>query len=657
MPRDLILGTAGHIDHGKTALVQALTGIDCDRLPEEKARGITIDIGFAHLDLGESRLGIVDVPGHERFIKNMLAGATGIDLVVLIVAADDSVMPQTREHLEILKLLGIPRGVIAITKADLVDDTTREVVALEVRELVKDSFLADAPIIATSAHTGQGLAELKAALREVCQLVASRERERPEEGTPVAHAPGSPNTAWFRLPIDRAFVVQGHGTVVTGSVTSGTVTVGDELDWHKGDGATERVRVRGLNNHGQSVGEAPRGQRAAVNLAGVPHEQVRRGQELATPGYLVPARVLTVRLSSVAAFRRPIKHRLPARLHVGTAEVMATVSLLDCDVIEPGKWGLAQLFLDEPVTTVWGQPFVLRDSSAEHTLGGGQVLQPAAVKIRRRHLDVLERVEQLWTENPETRVLLAAWFAGYHGFAAAELVRGAGLEPEQVEPVVGRLVTAGQLVELTPAHRRVLLHADRLAELEERVLHTLGVLHEQNPLMTTHDRQKALAQLEYVGDEALLQTVTERLLKAKKVVGDVRRIARADFKPKLSANQRKLKDRIVAAHAAAGLQPPEPKDFANQAAGNAGALKDIFEVAVAEGFLVRVTEEIFLHADADAAMRAKVVERLAVGPGATVAEIRDLLGITRKYAVPICEYLDRTGLTRRDGDLRVLVCG
>ena len=647
MPRDLILGTAGHIDHGKTALVKALTGIDCDRLPEEKARGITIDIGFAHLDLGEFRLGIVDVPGHERFVKNMLAGATGIDLVVLIVAADDSVMPQTREHLEILKLLGIKHGLIAITKADLVDDTTREVVALEVRELVKDSFLADAPIVATSANTGQGIEELKRAIADVCQALASGGRKPPVE-----------EAEWFRLPIDRSFVVQGHGTVVTGSVTAGTIRVGDELDWHTGDGAVERVRVRGLNNHGEPVEEVRRGQRAAVNLAGVPHERVRRGQELATPGYLVPGRVLTVRLFSSAEFRRPIKHRLPVRLHVGTTEVMATVSLLDCDQVEPGGWGLAQLFAEEPVTAVWGQPFVLRDSSAEHTLGGGQVLQPTAVKIRRRHVESLERIERLWADDPETRVQVAAWFAGFHGFVPADLVRGAGVAPGQVEPLVGKLLAAGRITELSlPPNRKLLVHAERLAELETRILGVLGVLHEQNPLMTTHDRPKVLAGLDYVGDDQLLQAVADRLVKAKKLVGDGRRIARADFKPKLSANQRKLKDKIVEAHATAGFQPPEPKEFANQAAGNAAALRDIFEVAVAEGFLVKVTDDIYLHADTDAEMRRRVTERLQNGPGATVAEIRDLLGTTRKFAVPICEYLDRAGVTKRDGDLRVLARG
>src|SRR5437763_918555 len=321
MARDLILGTAGHIDHGKTSLVKALTGIDCDRLPEEKARGITIDIGFARLDLGDFRLGIVDVPGHERFIKNMLAGATGIDLVVLIVAADDSVMPQTREHLEILRLLGLRHGAIALTKCDLVDETTREVVELEVRELVQGTFLENAPLVRTSAHTGEGIPELKAALADVCRQVKQRTGEE-----------------WFRMSIDRSFIVQGHGTVVTGSVTAGRLRVGDEVEWQP---RGEKVRVRSLQNHDRPVEEVHRGQRAAINLAGVHHEDVVRGQELATPGYLVPARTLTVRLHCLADAKRPIKHRAPVRFHLGPSEIMGLVSLLDCDSVAPGGWGLA----------------------------------------------------------------------------------------------------------------------------------------------------------------------------------------------------------------------------------------------------------------------------------------------------------------------------
>src|SRR5262245_41467303 len=635
MPRDLILGTAGHIDHGKTSLVKALTGIDCDRLPEEKARGITIDIGFATLDLGEYKLGIVDVPGHERFVKNMLAGATGIDLAVLVIAADDSIMPQTREHLEILKLLGLRHGLIALTKSDLVDDTTIEVVELEIRELVAGTFLENAPIVRTSAQTGQGIAELKEAIAEVCKKVEAKS-----------------GAEWFRLPIDRSFIVQGHGTVVTGSVTSGSVRVGDEVEWQP---RGEKVRVRSLQNHDKAVEEVHRGMRAAINLAGVHHEDVIRGQEVATPGYLEPSRVVTVRLHCLADMKKPIKHRSPVRFHVGTSEIMGQVSLLNCDAVAPGQWGLAQIFLEEPATCTWGQPFVIRGSSATVTLGGGQVLQPVAKKIRRRHLEILERVEKLWTGNAEERALTVAWFGGFSGFTQADLVRGANLAPQQALDLIDQLKREKKLVHIviSPA-RQVLLHADIIKELDQRILTAVGKLHEQFPLMTSHDRQKMQSQLDYIGDDQLVHAAVERLLKTKQLVGDLRRVARADFKPKLSANLRKLKDKVVTAYQEAQFQPPEPDSFAGQAGGNAANLKDLYDVCIAEGFLVHIVDQVYLHAEAEAAIRRRVTERLQTGQGATVAEIRDLLGTTRKYAVPLCEYLDRVGVTRRDGDLRVL---
>jgi selenocysteine-specific elongation factor len=634
MPRDLILGTAGHIDHGKTSLIKALTGIDCDRLPEEKKRGITIDIGFATLELGDFHLGIVDVPGHERFVKNMLAGATGIDLALLVIAADDSVMPQTREHLEILQLLGLHNGIISLTKCDLVDETTLEVVELEIRELVGHTFLKEAPIVRTSAHTGLGLEELRAAITDASKHV--------EQRTAVD---------WFRLPIDRSFIVQGHGTVITGSVNSGRVAVGDELEWQP---RGERVRVRGLQNHDKPVDEVHRGQRAAINLAGVHHEDVVRGQELATPGYLKPSRVLTVRLHCLPAARRAIKHRAPVRLHLGTAEILGVVSLLDDDSVKPGGWALAQLFLEEPATAVWGQPFVLRDPSATHTLGGGQVLQPVAKKVRRRHLEMLERIELLWKGDANARALAVAWFGGFGGFTVADLVRGANLPPDQATRLVGELKVQGKLVELqVGGARTLLLHADMVGELEERILQNLSRLHEQFPLMSWQDRQKLQSQLDYVGDESLVHATVNRLLERKLLVGDLKRIARADHKPKLSNSQRKLKDKMIAAYKEAGFQPPDAADFAAQAGGNAANLKDLFEVCVAEGYLVHVADGLYLHADAEADMRRRVLEKLKEQPGLTVAEIRDLLGTTRKYAVPFCEYLDRSGTTRREGDLRV----
>src|SRR5262249_34658278 len=325
------------------------------------------------------------------------------------------------------QLLGLRQGVIALTKVDLVDQTTREVVELEIRDLVRGTFLENAPILATSAQTGAGIPELKAALFEACQKVEERTGKQ-----------------WFRLAIDRSFIVQGHGTVVTGSVTSGGVAVGDEVEWlPRGN----KVRVRSLQNHDQPVQEVRRGMRAAVNLAGVHHEDVVRGQVIATPGYLVPSRVVTVRLHCLADMRRPIKHRMPVRFHIGTAEIMGTIALLDADAIEPGQWGLAQVFLDEPAMGAWGQPFVIRESSATQTLGGGQVLQPVARKIRRRHLEMLERIERLWTGDTRERALTVAWFGSFGGFTVPELVRGANIGPDEAIELVTHLKEQSELVE------------------------------------------------------------------------------------------------------------------------------------------------------------------------------------------------------------------
>jgi selenocysteine-specific elongation factor len=369
----------------------------------------------------------------------------------------------------------------------------------------------------------------------------------------------------------------------------------------------------------------------------------------------VPSRTLTLRLHCLADVKRPIKHRAPVRFHVGTAEVMGTVSLLDCDAVQPGAWALAQVFLDDPVMAVWGQPFVVRGSSATQTLGGGQILQPVAKKVRRRHLEMLERIEKLWSGDADERALTVAWFGGFGGFTPADLVRGANVGPDQARAVIERLTARGALVNVAlGSGRHLVLHADMIKELDERILTALSRLHEQFPLMTTHDRQKVQSQLDYVGDDTLVHAAVERLIAQKRVVGDLRRVARADFKPKLSANLRKLKDKVVAEYRQARFAPPEPSHFAGAAGGNAANLRDLFDVCVAEGYLVHVTGDVYLHSEVEAEMRRSVTERLATGAGLTVAEIRDLLGTSRKYAVPLCEYLDRVGVTRREGDLRLL---
>lgn len=640
MARQYILGTAGHIDHGKTSLVKALTGHDCDRLPEEKARGITIDIGFAHLDLPELRIGIVDVPGHERFIRNMLAGATGIDLALLIVAADDSVMPQTREHLEILKLLGISHGIIALTKADLADADHLESVKADIRHLVEGSFLEKAPIIPTSAHTGLGLPEVKEAIQAICSQV-EKTKDR----------------GFFRLGIDRAFVLQGHGAVVTGSVTSGNLQVGDEVEWLP---KAEMVRVRGLHHHDKPVQEISQGMRAAINLAGVRHEDLSRGQELATPGYLKPSRIVTVQLKALSSNAKPLRHRMPVRLHLGTSEVVGSLSLLDVDVANPGQMALAQVFTEEPVMGTWGQPFVIRDISATATLGGGKILQPFARKIRRRHLELLIQLEQLTQENQIQRAATALWFAGLEGLDPLALARDAGLTQDQTQELISQLITQSIAVKLPMGNGLIrVLHKQPIQAIEERILTELDKLHQQFPLMTTHDRNHVESHLSWMDAPELVHQVTDDLLRRKTLTGNHKRIGRADFAPKLSNSQRKLKDKIISAYHLGRFQPPDPSSFVAMAGGQAVNLKELLSVCVMEEELVKIGENLYIHSDSEKEMRSLVQQALeakvvAGTGGLTVSEIRDILGTSRKYAVPFCEYLDTSGLTTREGDFRFL---
>src|SRR4051812_18364843 len=335
--RDLVIGTAGHIDHGKTALVRALTGVDTDRLPAEKQRGITIDLGFAALELGEYHLALVDVPGHERFIRNMLAGATGLDLALLVVAADDSVMPQTREHLDILRLLGLTGGLVVLTKCDLAEPAWLALVEDDVRALVAGTFLEGKPIVRTSAATGQGIDALREELLTLCRTTPRR-----------------PDPGLFRMAIDRAFTVAGHGTVVTGTVASGRVSTGDDVQWHPEGRA---VRVRGIHRHDRPVDSVGRGTRAAINLVGVHHSEIHRGQEIGEPGFLEASRVLSVDLQVSRDAARPLRHRGRYRLHLGTAEVSVVLALLETNTLGSDGIGLAQLFLAEPVVAVHGQPF------------------------------------------------------------------------------------------------------------------------------------------------------------------------------------------------------------------------------------------------------------------------------------------------------------
>lgn len=636
MTTDLILGTAGHIDHGKTSLVRALTGVDTDRLPEEKQRGITIELGFAELTLGEYRLGIVDVPGHERFVRNMLAGATSTDLVLLVVAADESVKQQTREHLDILRLLQVETGVVALTKCDLPEPEWIELVEEEVRELLAGTSLADAPIVQTSAAAGTGLDELRRVLAAAAKMAAQSVRRR--------------SSGPFRMAIDRAFTIAGHGTVVTGSVLGGATRLGDELVVQPGE---IHVRVRGLQNHCRVVEQIRRGQRAAVNLAGVHHELLDRGHELASPGHLVPSRRLSVRIGLLDAAPRALKNRARVRVHVGTAELMARVSLLDRDQLDPGDWAEAQVFLGRPAVTSNGQPFVLRSESPVVTIGGGTVLDPNAPKLRRRHRPAIERLADLRSDDAVCRASAAVFFTGWRPWRPEDLVRTARVD--HVEDTCRQLIDAGELIELIVSPSRTIrIHKAVLAELFGRVEAALKKLHEEYPLQSMLDRSRLISRLAYLRDDALVGAVLGRMAEAARITLTERGVALAGCGPQLSAKDRQLLDEIVAIYGRCGYQPPTVRQVAAEVSRNRAAVPELIELAAADGRLTQISAQLYLDAALERQMRATLTERLSAGEGLTVSQIREILDTTRKYAVPLCEYLDRVGFTRREGDVRVL---
>lgn len=633
--RDLVLGTAGHIDHGKTALVRALTGVDTDRLPAEKQRGITIDLGFAALDLGEDRLALVDVPGHERFVRNMLAGATGLDLAMLVVAADDSVMPQTREHLEILKLLGLCGGLVVLTKCDLAEPAWLEMVEDDVRQLVAGSFLEGAPILRTSAQTGEGIETLKQTLSGLCR----------RSTTGVDLGP-------FRMAIDRSFTRAGLGTIVTGTVVSGQVAIGEDLQWLP-DGRT--VRVRGLHRHDRPVDRVGRGARAAINLTGVHHTEVVRGQELATPGYLVPSRVLSVSVVASPDAPRALRHRGRYRLHLGTAEVTATLALLGPNAVVAGEPALGQLFLAEPTVAVAGQPFVLREESPPATLGGGRIILAAGRRIRRRDAASIDRLARLRTGGPEERIQAAMASFGLNPWGELSLGRESAVPLASLAESLAALSRSGALVELAIGPRRTTrLTAEAAAELEDRVTRALGRLHAASPRQSTIRRAHVLAALPDLPSEALVSALLDRLLARGVIVGDARSIALKSFEPRLSHSERKLKAECAEAIRAGGFAPPDAADLIARAGARGPVVPELLAILVDEGRLVAVGAGLYLDLDAESLLRQKVTARLEDGSGLTMADLRDLLGTTRKYAVPIGEYLDRIGLTRREGDVRRL---
>jgi selenocysteine-specific elongation factor len=634
--KSIVIGTAGHIDHGKSALVRALTGTDPDRLKEEKARGITIDLGFAHLETGGAALAFVDVPGHERFVKNMLAGAGGIDAVMLVVAADESIMPQTREHFQICRLLHVPAGVIVLTKSDLADADMRELARMETRELVAGSFLADAPMVEVSARTGAGLEQLRAILADLARQVPGRHAEGPA-----------------RLPIDRVFSIKGFGTVVTGTLVSGTLDVEGELRVLPRDFG---VKVRGLQVHGASEHSAMAGRRVAVNLGGVDVSDLARGDTLVTPGTFEPSRRFDAMID-VLDDARALKHGARVRFHQGTTELLGRVAVAGgrgtpgVSEVPAGGSSFVRIRLEAPAVLTRGDRFILRAYSPSITIGGGVVLDPHPARGPIRSPAGLARFERLSRADSADEAVAA--FVDERqgaGLPVAALVARAGLMPRAAQETEARLSRAQRITRVGD----LLVAPSVLQALAEKLLGALNAHHASQPLSEGIPREEARARIFGRSAPAVFEHVLASLVAAQKIVARDR-LALAGHQLSLSPEEASAQAALEHVFLEAGLAPPDLATAAGTA-GVAPAVADrVSKLLLRQKTLVKVDTLLF-HTGALSALKEQVrALKGATSAHIDVAGFKERYGITRKYAIPLLEYLDRERITRRMGDRRVVL--
>lgn len=628
-----VIGTAGHVDHGKSTLVRALTGINPDRLKEEQAREMTIELGFAWASLpdGES-VGIVDVPGHRDFIENMLAGVGGIDAVLFVVAADEGVMPQTREHLAILDILQIPAGIITLTKCDLIDDPEwLEMVEADVRHAVKGTVLEDAPLVRVSARSGMGLDELK-------RLLAVMLKERPPR----------PDLGRPRLPIDRAFTISGFGTVVTGTLTDGQLSLGDEVEiLPRG----LRGRIRGLQGHKKKEESAVPGSRTAVNVSGIEVDQVRRGDVLVTPGKYEPSGRMDAWFRLLPDASTSIKHGDEVKLFLLASEEVARLRLLGKDELKPGEEGWLQLELREPVVAVRGDRFILRRPSPGETLGGGMIIDahPAG---RHKRFDgaVQERLENLLHGSPEDILLQASIASGPSGIK--EIVAKARLTPEQAATALRELLAKGLFIQLEPGtpdpgSELIIAAATRWETETKRAVKEVEQYHKAYPFRRGMPREELKSRLKYF-PARLFTAAMGQWARQSKLVENATAVALPGFKPKFNAQQQAQVDRLLAKFAENPFSTPSVKECQSEIG------EEMFNALLDQGLLVQVSPDVVFRKQDYDQMRKKVVEQINAAGSITVGQFRDLFNTSRKYALGLLEHLDAFGVTARNGDIRKL---
>jgi len=631
----VIVGTAGHIDHGKTALVKALTGIDADRLKEEKERGITIDIGFAHLTLDSTTtIGFIDVPGHEKFIKNMLAGVGGIDMVMLVIAAEESVMPQTREHLDICSLLHIKQGLTVLTKIDKVEPDMADLVEIEVREFLKGTFLERSPILRVSSQTRQGIPQVIETLREF-----------------VGKAGAKDSNDIFRLPVDRCFTMKGFGTVVTGTLIAGKVQKEEEVEILP---TGRKARVRGIQVHGDASNEALAGQRTALNLQGVDVADIQRGMVLTAPGLFKPASMLDCHLELLPSAANGIEMRKRIRFHVGTAELMGYVVLLGQDRLEPGESAFVQIRLEEPAFALPGDRFIIRQYSPMLTIGGGQILDAAPEKHRRSDKTVHDRLRIFKEGSADEQLMAIINDSGLKTVDLAELSARRGVVPARARDRIAALLKAGR-VRVLAENPLVVVAAKAFDDAAAAAAAAVQRFHETNPLVPGIGREELKARLFSDASILLFQSVLDKLVADKKIVLAQDLIHAFGRKVTLKADEEKMRDQLAQRFQSLGLEVPSPDELINSLKLDRNTARKIIQLMVKENALVKITEDMLIHRVAMDKLIADVRARKSKNPKIGVGEFKDLTGVSRKFAIPLLEYLDRQRVTRRVGDERMIL--
>lgn len=629
----IIMGTAGHIDHGKTTLIRALSGIDCDRLKDEKKRGITIELGFAFLDLPQGeRLGIVDVPGHEKFVKNMVAGAAGIDFVLLTVAADEGVMPQTREHMEICSLLGIDNGLVALTKTDSVDEELLELATEDLRDFLSGTFLADAPVIPVSAHTGEGIDRLRSALQDKIRTLG--EKDKPDI---------------FRLPVDRVFTMRGHGTVVTGTLTSGEVHLGDTLQVHPGE---QRCKVRRIQVHGQSEEKVSAGRRTALNLAGLEVDDLQRGDTLAHPERLFPETAWDVEITCLSSAPRPLKHRREIHFHHGTREILARVHLLDAEELPPGDTALAQIRFPSPMVGVFGDRYVIRAHSPLRTIAGGRLLNPLGRKVK-RFSSQLEPLYSLAQGDPETVLLTQLDLAGNQGLDFPRLQVLSAASSKQLHKMLQDLGSRQQIF-CFDKDNRVYVSASVVQRLSADLEDYVRRYHQNNPLQSGISRGRLASDWGSDLPPKLLHFILERCQKQGLLVSEQEVLRLPEHRVTLGRDESKLKEKILEQYEQGGITPPNLSEVLQALDIDAKQATPILQLLTEENKLIKIKDGLYYSAASLERIRNLVLgyfaEREELGP----KEFKELTGLSRKYSIPLLEYLDKAKITIRVGDARKL---